>query len=61
MFFHLVLGKEKLKISVTTTEIYLVLQSIYIIQGTEKPYLILLWTVVGGRVGNHAWQEFCCV
>ena len=22
---------------------------------------LMLWTVVGGRVGYQAWQEFCCV
>ena len=27
----------------------------------KKPNLLLLWTVVGGRVGYQAWQEFCCV
>ena len=26
-----------------------------------KNNLLLLWTVVGGRVGYQAWQEFCCV
>ena len=27
----------------------------------KKPYLLLLWTVVGDGVGYQAWQEFCCV
>ena len=26
-----------------------------------KPYLLLYWTVVGGRVDYQAWQEFFCV
>ena len=37
------------------------LLSIYLKQGTRNPYSLLLWTVVGGRVGYKAWQEFCCV
>ena len=27
----------------------------------KRTYLLLLWTMVGGRVGYQAWQEFCCV
>ena len=42
MLSRLVLGKKKLKILVTSSELY----------------LLLLWTVVGGRV---AWLEFWCV
>ena len=53
--------KEKLTILVTSSELYLFFLSIYPILGTEKPYLLLLWTVVGGRVGYQAWQESCCV
>ena len=35
--------------------------SIYSIQVTEKLNLLFLWTVVGGRVGYQAWQDFCCI
>ena len=27
----------------------------------QKPYSLLLWTMVGGRVGYKVWQKFCCV
>ena len=60
-FLCFVSGKEKLKTLVTSSELYLFLLSIYSKQGTGNPYLLLLWTVVGGRVGYKAWQEFCCV
>ena len=30
------------------------------IRDITKPYLLLLGTIVGGRVGYLAWQEFCC-
>ena len=49
------------KMLVTSSELYLVFWSIYSILGTEKPYLLLFWTVVGGRVGYQAWYESCCV
>ena len=61
MLFRLVLGKEKLKTLVTSSELYLVFDQFTQYKGQKKPYLLLLWTVVGGRVGNQAWQEFCCV
>ena len=49
LLFRLVLGKEKLKILVASSKLYLVFWSIYSILGTEqKPYLRLMWTVVGG-------------
>ena len=65
MLFRLGLGKEKLRTLVTSSELYLVVffGLIYSIQGTEKkkPYILLLWTMVGGRVGYQVWPEFSCV
>ena len=62
MLFRLVLGKEKLEILVTSSKLYLVfLINLLDTRDKEKPYLLLLWTMVGGRVGYQAWQEFCCV
>ena len=62
VLFHLVLGKEILNILVTSLELYLVFGSIYSILGPEKnTFLLLLLTVVGGRVDYQAWQEFCRV
>ena len=57
-----VLGKEILNILITSSQLYLVFWSIYSILGPEKKlFLLLLWAVVGGRVGYQALQEFCCV
>ena len=61
MLFRLVLGKEKLKHLVTTSELYVVLINLLNTGERKKTYLLLLWTVVGGRAGNQAWQEFCYV
>ena len=62
VLFCLVLGKQKLKFLLASSELYLVFWSIYSIQGTEeKPYSLVLLTVVGCRVGYQAWQEFYCV
>ena len=30
-------------------------------KGQKKPYLLLMWTGVGGRVCYQARQDFCCV
>ena len=54
MLCRLVLEKEKWKFLVSTSELYLVVGSIYSIQGTEKPYFLLLMTVLGGRVYYQA-------
>ena len=58
MLFRLVLGKEKLE-----TFCYQIraISSLLInlLNTTDKrPYLFVLWTVVGGRVVYQAWQEF---
>ena len=60
VFFRMVLGKEKLNSVVISTELYQILSSIYSILGREEKetFLLLLWTVAGGRV---LWQEFSCV
>ena len=60
-YFIWFLGKEKLTILVTNSELYLVLWTIYSTQGTEKTLFTLLWNVIGGRVGYQAWQNICCV
>ena len=28
-------------------------------QEQKKFYILVLWTVIGGRVGYHGWTEFC--
>ena len=62
MFFCLVLGKEKLNILVTSSELYLVFFYKFTQhKGQKKTYLLLLWTLVGRTVGYQAWQEFFSV
>ena len=28
-------------------------------QEQKKFYILVVWTVIGGRVGYHGWTEFC--
>ena len=59
VFFCLVLGKE---VQVTVQScIQFFLNQFTQYEGQKKSNLILLWNVVGGRVGYQAWQDFCCV
>ena len=60
--FCLVLRKEKLKKIIYYFRALSIFKSmIYSIPGGKKTYLLLLWTVFGGREGYQAWQELCCV
>ena len=52
--------KEKLNILVTSSELHFFLP-FYLILGTEKLKFLLLWTVVGGRVGYQSSGMFCLV
>ena len=55
MLFHLVLGKETLNMLGASSELYLVFFDKFAqYKGQKIPNLLLLWTVVGGRVGYQA-------
>ena len=56
VLFHLVLGKETLKMLGASSELYLVffVDKFTQYKGHKIPNLLLLWTVVGGRVGYQA-------
>ena len=62
VLFCLLLVKEKLNILLLVQSYinFYFLEKL-LKQGTEKPYLLLLWTMVGGGVGYQDWQEFCSV
>ena len=63
LLYHSVIlfGLRKGKTDNFSLELYLIFYSIYSVQGTEKLFLLLFLTVVGGRVGYQGWHEFCCV
>ena len=52
----MVLGKEKLNILVASS-IFLILET----EEKKKQKKLLLWTLVGGRVGYQAYQDLCYV
>ena len=59
-FLSFGLRKEKTgNLDVPIYEIYLFfLNKFSQYKGQKKPYILLMWTVIGGRVGYYSWTEF---